>query len=135
MSARRGRRLFNWLFARQSGGTFVLRVEDTDAARNRPEHTEGILRSMQWLGLDWDEGPYFQSQRRSLYDAAIEKLIAAGAVYACDCTPEQIDQRAKERGGPPATTDIAVTRDMTSRRAACSGSGRPIPARPASTTW
>jgi glutamyl-tRNA synthetase len=93
--------LFNWLFARKSGGTFVLRIEDTDTARNRPEHTEGILRSMQWLGLGWDEGPYFQSQRRSLYDAAIDKLIAAGLVYACDCTPEDIDQRAKERGGPP----------------------------------
>jgi glutamyl-tRNA synthetase len=90
--------LFNWLFARQTGGTFVLRVEDTDAARNRPEHTEGIIRSMQWLGLDWDEGPYFQSERRSLYEAAIEKLVAAGAVYACDCTPEQIEKRAEERG-------------------------------------
>ena len=55
--------LFNWLFARQQGGTFVLRIEDTDALRNRPEHTEGIERAMLWLGLDWDEGPYFQSQR------------------------------------------------------------------------
>jgi glutamyl-tRNA synthetase len=92
--------LFNWLFARQTEGTFVLRVEDTDAARNRPEHTEGILRSMRWLGLDWDEGPYFQSERGSLYEAAIEKLIAAGSVYACDCTAEEVDKRAKERGDP-----------------------------------
>jgi glutamyl-tRNA synthetase len=92
--------LFNWLFARQTEGTFVLRVEDTDAARNRPEHTEGILRSMRWLGLDWDEGPYFQSERGSLYGAAVEKLIAAGLVYACDCTAEQVDKRAKERGDP-----------------------------------
>ena len=59
--------LFNWLFARQQGGTFVLRIEDTDTARNRPEHVEGILRAMEWLGLDWDEGPYFQSQRGDLY--------------------------------------------------------------------
>ena len=79
--------LFNWLFARQSGGTFLLRIEDTDAARNRSEHTEGILRSMEWLGLEWDEGPYFQSQRRSLYEAAIDSLIAADLVYACDCAP------------------------------------------------
>jgi len=85
--------LFNWLFARQAGGTFVLRVEDTDTVRNRPEHTDGIMRSMRWLGLDWDEGPYFQSRRRSLYEAALEKLVAAGAVYACDCTSEQIDER------------------------------------------
>ncbi|HET9078285.1 MAG TPA: glutamate--tRNA ligase [Acidimicrobiales bacterium] len=93
--------LFNWLYARQHGGTFVLRVEDTDAARNRPEYTEGIKRALQWLGLDWDEGPFFQSERGDLYTAAIDRLIEAGAVYWCDCTREQIDQRARERGGPP----------------------------------
>ena len=93
--------LFNWLFARQHGGTFVLRIEDTDTARNRVEHTEGILRAMRWLGLDWDEGPYFQSERSALYAAAIQKLVDGGLVYACDCTPDQIQARAKERGGPP----------------------------------
>ena len=93
--------LFNWLFARQTGGTFILRIEDTDTARNRPEHIEGILRALTWLGLDWDEGPYFQSQRSELYRAAIQKLLDGGHVYACDCTGEQIQQRAKERGGPP----------------------------------
>jgi glutamyl-tRNA synthetase len=93
--------LFNWLFARQQGGTFVLRVEDTDTARNRQEHIEGIKGALLWLGLDWDEGPYFQSERRNLYAAAIDKLIASGAVYACDCAAVQIQARAKERGGPP----------------------------------
>jgi glutamyl-tRNA synthetase len=93
--------LFNWLFARQNDGTFILRIEDTDTTRNRPEHIEGIMRALRWLGLDWDEGPYFQSERGGIYTAAIEKLIASGAVYACDCTPEQIAARAKERGGPP----------------------------------
>jgi glutamyl-tRNA synthetase len=93
--------LFNWLFARQTGGTFVLRIEDTDTARNRQEHIEGIKGALRWLELDWDEGPYFQSERGSLYAAAIDKLIASGAVYACDCSPEQIQARAKERGGPP----------------------------------
>jgi glutamyl-tRNA synthetase len=93
--------LFNWLFARQNDGTFILRIEDTDTARNRPEHIEGITRALLWLGLGWDEVPYFQSQRGDLYAAAIEKLVAGGAVYACDCTPEQIGARAKERGGPP----------------------------------
>jgi glutamyl-tRNA synthetase len=92
--------LFNWLFARQNDGTFLLRIEDTDTARNRPEHTEGILRSMRWLGLEWDEGPYFQSQRRRLYESAIQSLVAADLVYACDCSPEEIDKRAKERGEP-----------------------------------
>ncbi|HUE59434.1 MAG TPA: glutamate--tRNA ligase, partial [Acidimicrobiales bacterium] len=93
--------LFNWLFARQTGGTFVLRIEDTDTARNREEHVEGIQSAMRWLGLDWDEGPYFQSERGVLYAGAIEKLLAAGAAYACDCTPDQVAARAKDRGGPP----------------------------------
>jgi glutamyl-tRNA synthetase len=93
--------LFNWLFARRHGGVFVLRIEDTDAARNRPEYTEGIKRALAWLGLDWDEGPYFQSERGALYEAATEKLVAAGSVYACDCAPSAIEQRARERGGPP----------------------------------
>lgn len=93
--------LFNWLFARQQGGTFVLRIEDTDAERNRPEHTEGIQRALQWLGLDWDEGPYFQSERGDRYLAAIDKLIADGMAYACDCTPHAVQERAKARGGPP----------------------------------
>ncbi len=93
--------LFNWLFARQQGGTFVLRIEDTDTARNRTEHVEGILRAMEWLGLDWDEGPYFQSQRGDLYASAINKLLEAGAAYACECTPEEIARRARDRGDPP----------------------------------
>lgn len=92
--------LFNWLFARQQGGTFVVRIEDTDTARNRPEHTEGILRALGWLGLDWDEGPFFQSERGDLYRAAVERLVAAGAVYACDCPPEEIRRRAQARGRP-----------------------------------
>jgi len=90
--------LFNWLYARQRGGTFVLRIEDTDTARNRPEHIEGIKRAMQWLGLDWDEGPYFQSERGALYAAAIEKLLASDGAYACDCTSEAVKERAGQRG-------------------------------------
>ena len=93
--------LFNWMFARREGGTFVLRIEDTDTARNRPEHVEGILSSLRWLGLDWDEGPYLQSERGELYRQAISALVECGAVYACDCTAAQIQQRARERGGPP----------------------------------
>lgn len=79
--------LFNWLFARHEGGALLLRVEDTDVERNRPELTEGILESLRWMGLDWDEGPYFQSQRLPLYKAAAERLLASGAAYLCYCPP------------------------------------------------
>jgi glutamyl-tRNA synthetase len=93
--------LFNWLFARQQNGVFVLRIEDTDASRNRAEHAEGIQRSLRWLGLDWDEGPYFQSERAALYADAIDSLVNSGAAYACDCTGEQVRKRAQKRAGPP----------------------------------
>jgi glutamyl-tRNA synthetase len=81
--------LFNWLFARKHGGVFVLRVEDTDEARNTDEARQAIFDGMNWLGLDWDEGPeaggdfgpYFQSQRRDIYDAWFQKLVDAGRVY------------------------------------------------------
>jgi glutamyl-tRNA synthetase len=79
--------LFNWLFARHEGGALLLRVEDTDVERNRPELTEGILESLRWMGLDWDEGPYFQSQRLPLYQAAAERLLASGSAYPCYCPP------------------------------------------------
>jgi glutamyl-tRNA synthetase len=81
--------LFNWLFAKREGGTFILRVEDTDTERNRPELVDGILESLRWLGLGWDEGPIFQSQRMALYRAAGEKLVQAGAAYLCYCPPER----------------------------------------------
>lgn len=93
--------LFNWLVARRSGGEMLLRIEDTDTERNRPELTGNILETLQWLGLDWDGEPVFQSERLPLYGDAAEKLLASGRAYWCDCTPEQIQARAKERGGPP----------------------------------
>ncbi|MDQ1397476.1 MAG: glutamyl-tRNA synthetase [Acidimicrobiaceae bacterium] len=92
--------LFNWLFARQHEGVFVLRIEDTDGERNRAEWVEGIQSAMRWLGLDWDEGPYFQSERASLYTEAAEKLLADGRVYYCDCTREAIDARTKGNATP-----------------------------------
>lgn len=93
--------LFNWLFARHHGGRFILRIEDTDRSRNRDEHVAGIASALRWLGLDPDEGPYFQSERGELYGAATDKLLADGQAYACDCTPEQVQARARQRGGPP----------------------------------
>lgn len=88
--------LFNWLFARHFGGTLVLRIEDTDLERSTPEMVEGILQGMQWLGLNWDEGPYYQTQRVDLYRAAAARLIDSGAAYHCFCTKEELERmRAK----------------------------------------
>jgi glutamyl-tRNA synthetase len=93
--------LFNWLVARQTGGEMLLRIEDTDVERNRPELTDNIVDVIEWLGLGWDGEPVHQSRRLDLYRDATEKLLAAGRAYWCDCTPEQVQARAKERGGPP----------------------------------
>jgi glutamyl-tRNA synthetase len=98
--------LFNWLFARHEGGTFVLRIEDTDEERNRPELVEGILSGLRWLGLDWDEGPIFQSRRLELYRAAAERLLSSGAAYRCYCAPSQYAgpevREEEEKEGEPA---------------------------------
>jgi glutamyl-tRNA synthetase len=87
--------LQNWIFARQHGGAFVLRIEDTDAARNRPEWTEGILDALDWLGIRRGsyEGPYFQSAYAAEHRAAAQQLYAAGRAYYCDCTREQVQAR------------------------------------------
>ena len=92
--------LFNWLYARQNGGTFILRIEDTDTERNREEWVDGIVSSLHWLEMDPDEGPYRQSERADRTAAAIDRLWAAGAVYACDCSREVIDARTKENATP-----------------------------------
>jgi glutamyl-tRNA synthetase len=92
--------LFNWLFARHLGGVFVLRIEDTDRDRSDESWTAGILDSLSWLGITWDEGPYFQSARRGLYEAATDVLFDAGHLYACDCTREAIDARTKGAARP-----------------------------------
>src|SRR5271165_654452 len=96
--------LFNWLFARHFGGTLVLRIEDTDLERSTPEMVEGILDGLRWLGIDWDEGPYFQTNRMELYRAAAQRLVEAGAAYYCFCTKEEIEQRrvqAQAKGRDP----------------------------------
>jgi glutamyl-tRNA synthetase len=90
--------LFNWLWARHNGGKFILRIEDTDADRNSDASVDQILESMQWLGLDWDEGPVFQSQRGEHYRNALETLIAKGFAYRAFETPEELDaEREKAR--------------------------------------
>jgi glutamyl-tRNA synthetase len=90
--------LFNWLVARHTGGTFVLRMEDTDRERSTPESEAEILRVLRWLGLDWDEGPFRQSERGAVYDAAVERLREAGAVYPAYESEEELEaQRAAAR--------------------------------------
>ena len=96
--------IYNWAFARAMGGTFILRIEDTDPERSTEENKQVILRSMKWLGLDWDEGPevggefgpYLQTERFDTYKAALEKLKEKGAVYPCFCTQEEIAAKRAE---------------------------------------
>jgi glutamyl-tRNA synthetase len=94
--------LYNWALANRLGGTFVLRIEDTDEARNRPEWTDGIIDALNWIGIKSAapafEGPYFQSHYAAAHLAAAERLFAAGAAYYCDLTSEQIQERAKATG-------------------------------------
>lgn len=88
--------IFNWLFARHSGGQFVLRIEDTDRSRSTEESIHEITDALGWLGLDWDEGPFRQSDRLDIYRELAEKLIASGHAYRCYVTPEELDEKRKE---------------------------------------
>ncbi|HUP69003.1 MAG TPA: glutamate--tRNA ligase [Acidimicrobiales bacterium] len=90
--------LFNWLFARHHGGTFVLRIEDTDAERGKEEWVNGIIDALTWIGIDWDEGPFRQSERGKLYTEAAGRLYADGKAYWCECTRPDVDERNKANG-------------------------------------
>ncbi len=95
--------LFNYLFARGNNGTFILRIDDTDLERSRPEYTEGLINSMRWLGLDWDEGPYYQSKRLEKYAAEAARLLEEDKAYHCYCTPEELAagrEEARKAGKP-----------------------------------
>lgn len=96
--------IFNWLYARHMKGRFVLRIEDTDLQRSTQESVDAIFEAMDWLQIDWDEGPYFQSKRFDIYKEHIDRLIAGGNAYYCTCSPEQVDKMredAKKSGGKP----------------------------------
>ena len=125
--------LFNWLFVRQHGGTFVLRIEDTDEARNRPEWTDGIITALDWLGMAPDEGPYFQSAQEASHQAAIEALWDSGAFYACACTREEIDERTKQRAeaGDPTPGYDGFCRDLGLRAV----KGGPCASAPPTRVW
>ena len=88
--------LFNWLFARHEKGVFILRIEDTDRARSTPEAIQAILDGMKWVGLDWDEGPIYQTDRLAIYKEQADRLLAEGKAYLCYCTEEELDARRKE---------------------------------------
>lgn len=105
--------LFNWLYARHTGGTFIVRVEDTDVDRSRPELTESIFDALRSLGLNWDE-TYYQSARFEIYLAAAQRLLAEGHAYYCDCSQEAVKERAALRGGPPGYDGHCRDRHLSS---------------------
>jgi len=88
--------LFNWLFARHNKGAFILRIEDTDRTRSTEEYINSIIEGMKWLNLDWDEGPYKQTDRFDIYRSYADKLLKEGKAYYCYCSPEELGQRRKE---------------------------------------
>lgn len=125
--------LFNWAYARHTGGTFVFRIEDTDAARDSQESYDAILDALRWLGLNWDEGPevggpyapYRQSQRSGLYRDVIAKLLDAGEVYQAYSTPEEVEARHIAAGRNPKLGYDNHDRDLTdAQRAAFAAEGR-----------
>lgn len=113
--------LFNWAYARHTGGTFIFRIEDTDAARDSQESLEQILESMRWLGLDWDEGvgvggphgPYFQSERMDKYEGVVRKLLDGGYAYESFSTPEEVEARHIAAGRSPKLGYDGYDRDLT----------------------
>ncbi|MEO9174293.1 MAG: glutamate--tRNA ligase, partial [Gaiellales bacterium] len=126
--------LYNWLYARRRNGVLVLRIEDTDEARENPEAIEQIQRSLRWCGLDWDEGPgiggshapYLQSERRPLHLAAVAQMLADGTAYRCYCTPEELEAERKEAqlGGRPTVYSRKCRGLDEAARAALEAGGR-----------
>jgi glutamyl-tRNA synthetase len=105
--------LFNWLFARRERGTMILRIEDTDAERNKPELVTGIIDGLKWLGVDWDEGPFYQSQRTAFYQEAGKKCLANGSAFLCYCPAE------KYVGGDHAVEGAETTQVRRISRCSC----------------
>ncbi|MBI4224659.1 MAG: glutamate--tRNA ligase, partial [Deltaproteobacteria bacterium] len=118
--------LFNYLFARHHRGTFILRIEDTDQERSTKEFLESILKGMEWLGMEWDEGPFHQFERLAVYREHVEKLLKAGKAYRCYCTPEELEVKRKAllaAGGKPKYDGKCRTGDRglrtTERKPSC----------------
>ena len=88
--------LFNWAYARRTGGSFVLRIEDTDRERSTAESEAALLDGLGWLGIEWDEGPFRQSERAARHREVVEQLIASGRAYRCVCTAEELEERKQK---------------------------------------
>ncbi|MGB2804225.1 MAG: glutamate--tRNA ligase, partial [Candidatus Zixiibacteriota bacterium] len=88
--------IYNWLFARHHKGKFILRIEDTDPSRSSREMIDAILEALTWLGLNWDEGPFYQSQRTELYQKYAQQLLESGKGYFCFCTPQELEEKRKQ---------------------------------------
>ncbi len=118
--------VFNWLFARNQGGQFILRVEDTDVERSKSEYTDNILEGLTWLGMNWDEGPSFQSERLEIYRQAVQTLLDNGLAYRCYTTSEELDEmRETQKANKQAPRYDNRHRNLTSKeRAAFEGEGR-----------
>lgn len=118
--------VFNYLFAHHHGGKFILRIEDTDLERSRDEYTDNILTGLRWLGLNWDEGPFFQSQRLHIYQAAVQKLLDQGLAYRCYTTSEELDAlREAQKARNEAPRYDNRHRNLTpEQQAAFEGEGR-----------
>ncbi len=116
--------LFNWLFARRHGGELILRIEDTDVARKVEGAIEAIVDGLRWLGLDWDEGPYFQSQRLPDYHEVAERLLQEGHAYRCYCSPERLESMRREQARlkQPPKYDRRC-RDLTQEERSCLETG------------
>jgi glutamyl-tRNA synthetase len=118
--------VFNWLFARHNQGQFILRVEDTDLERSRPEYTQNIIDGLTWLGLTWDEGPFFQSERMDLYRQAVQTLLDKGLAYHCYTTPAELEaMRAAQEANNEAPRYDNRHRNLTAdQKAAFEAEGR-----------
>ncbi|MGA7460362.1 MAG: glutamate--tRNA ligase [Candidatus Korobacteraceae bacterium] len=120
--------LFNWLYARHHGGTLVLRIEDTDLERSTPEMVDGILVGLRWVGIDWVEGPFFQTDRMELYRAAAGSLLNSGHAYYCFCGKEQLEQQRAQgvaEGRVPRDACRDITKEAAEQRVA-NGEGAAI---------
>ena len=116
--------LFNYLFARQKSGQFLLRIEDTDRARLKPGSQEQIEEGLQWLDLTWDETPLIQSERKAIYQQAANELLESGGAYRCFCTPQRLEQmRAEQRAGTSRNGTIGAA----GRSPATNQTGAPPP--------
>ncbi|MEO0854099.1 MAG: glutamate--tRNA ligase family protein, partial [Cyanobacteria bacterium J06648_11] len=109
--------VFNWLYARHYNGKMILRIEDTDRERSRPEFTRNIVAGLSWLGLDWQEGPFYQSERMERYREVVNQLLDRGLAYRCYCTPAELDEmRAAQKAANKAPRYDNRHRNLTAEQ-------------------